>query len=206
MPPRSFVVLVPVKPPAVAKSRLVGVPASMRRDLAAAFALDTVTSCLATTGVAAVVAVTDDAHLAAELRRRGCSVLPDGPGGGLNATLGLAAAEAGRRWPDLQPVAVCADLPALRPADLAAALASAADGAPAFVADTEAVGTTLYTAPYAAFRPCFGPGSRAAHLASGAREIRGDLATLRRDVDTVEDLERALRLGVGSRTAALEQQ
>lgn len=206
MLPRSYVVLVPVKPPAVAKSRLVGVPDDLRRDLAAAFARDTVTACLAATGVAAVMVVTDDAQVAADLDALGCSVLPDRPGGDLNATLVRAAAEAGRRWPELQPVALCADLPALRPADLAAALASAVEGAAAFVADADGVGTTLYTAPYAAFRPRFGVASRAAHLADGANEIGGDLATLRRDVDDTAGLARARELGLGAHTAALERQ
>ena len=45
---QEYVVLVPVKPPAVGKSRLVGLPDETRRELAAAFALDTVSACLAT--------------------------------------------------------------------------------------------------------------------------------------------------------------
>src|SRR5690349_19543889 len=55
------VLLVPVKPPAHGKSRLLGVPDERRRELAAAFALDTVTTCLSTPGVTRVLAVTDDA-------------------------------------------------------------------------------------------------------------------------------------------------
>ena len=42
-----YAVLVPVKPPAHGKSRLVGPPDDLRRELAAAFALDTVAACLA---------------------------------------------------------------------------------------------------------------------------------------------------------------
>src|SRR4051794_18143869 len=46
-PDHRFVVLVPVKPPAVGKSRLLGLDAAVRRSLAEAFAQDTVAACLA---------------------------------------------------------------------------------------------------------------------------------------------------------------
>lgn len=200
----SYVVLVPVKPPAVGKSRLVGLADDERRALAAAFALDTVTACLATPGVAQVLAVTDDASFARELAAAGCSVLPDGPSGELNTSLLLASAEAQRRWPDLRPAAVCADLPALRPGDLADALVAAAAWPSAFVADAAGVGTTMYAAAYDEFRPCFGPDSRAAHLEQGAREIGGGLPSLRRDVDDLDDLDSARQLGLGAHTAALD--
>lgn len=199
----SYAVLVPVKPPAVGKSRLVGPADEERRALAAAFALDTVIACLATPGVARVLAVTDDAHFARELAASGCAVLPDGPSGELNTSLVLAAAEAHRRWPELRVAAVCADLPALRPGDLAEALASAAAWASAFVADASGVGTTMYAAAYDAFRPCFGPHSRAAHLDQGAREVEGALPSLRRDVDDLDDLARARQLGLGPHTTAV---
>jgi 2-phospho-L-lactate guanylyltransferase len=51
--------------------------------------------------------------------------------------------------------------------------------------------------------PRFGPGSAAAHAASGARPLHGDWPTLRRDVDTDADLADAARLGLGPRTARL---
>ena len=198
-----YVAVVPVKPPAVGKSRL-GLGADLRRDLAAAFALDTVTACLATAAVEQVLAVTDDAAFARDLAAAGCAVLPDGPSGELNTSLVLAAAEAGRRWPHLRPVAVCADLPALRPDDLAEALTAAAAHDAAFVADLAGVGTTMYTASPGAFLPRFGPASRAAHLASGAVDIPGVLLSLRQDVDDLVDLARAASLGFGPHTARLE--
>ena len=46
--PVRCVVVVPVKPPALGKSRLVGLTDEQRRELAEAFALDTVTAALAT--------------------------------------------------------------------------------------------------------------------------------------------------------------
>ena len=197
-----FAVLVPVKPPALGKSRLVGTSEGLRRELAAAFALDTVTACLAAGRVGAVLAVTDDASFSRRLTEAGCAAIPDGVTGDLNATLRQAAAEAHRRWPALVPAAVCADLPALRPDDLDAALAAAPAGRPGFVADAAGVGTTVYTAPYDEFDPRFGVGSRLMHLGTGAVEIDGDLRTLRHDVDDLDDLRRVLDLGVGAHTAA----
>jgi 2-phospho-L-lactate guanylyltransferase len=195
-----FVVLLPVKPPARGKSRLTVDPVRRRR-LAAAFALDTARACRAAAHVVAVLAVTDDARFAAELRAAGCEAIPDGVSEDLNESLRQAAAEAGRRWPDAVPVAVCADLPALSPADLDLALARAAtvDG-PAFVADDDGVGTTMYTAPYERFSPAFGTSSRQAHAAAGAVEIEGTLPTLRHDVDDSPGLLAAAQLGLGAHT------
>lgn len=200
----AYVVLLPVKPPARGKSRLEVDPVR-RRVLAAAFALDTAGACLGAGRVTAVLAVTDDARFADDLRAAGCETIPDGVADDLNGSLRLAAAEACRRWPEAIPVAVCADLPALRSTDLDAALTSHAGaraGRPAFVTDREGVGTTLYAAPFDEFDPHFGSGSRAAHLVSGAWEITGDLASLRHDVDDAEALAAAVGLGLGARTRA----
>jgi 2-phospho-L-lactate guanylyltransferase len=195
-----YVVVVPVKPPAHGKSRLVGLTDEQRRELAEAFALDTVSACQAAASVGAVLVATDDARFSAELASRGCPAIPDGVASDLTAALRQAAAEARRRWPELTPVALCADLPALRPEDLDAALASVSPGEEAFVADADGVGTTLYTAGHEHFVPAFGPDSRAAHLGGGAREVPGALTTLRRDVDDLSDLRMALDLGAGRHT------
>jgi 2-phospho-L-lactate guanylyltransferase len=196
----SYVVLLPVKPPARGKSRL-EVDPLRRRALAAAFALDTARACLAAERVRTVLAVTDDARFADDLRAAGCATFPDGVADDLNESLRLAAAEAHRRWPDARLVAVCADLPSLHPADLDAALIAAdATTLPSFVADGDGVGTTLYTAALADFAPRFGAGSRVAHLGAGAREIAGDLPSLRRDVDDADGLAAAAALGLGAHT------
>src|SRR5689334_20066554 len=102
----SYVVLLPVKPPARGKSRL-DVDPARRRALAAAFALDTARACLEAARVRAVLAVTDDAAFADDLRAAGCVTIPDGVAGDLNESLRQAAAEARRRWPRTVPVAVC---------------------------------------------------------------------------------------------------
>jgi 2-phospho-L-lactate guanylyltransferase len=202
----THVVLLPVKPPARGKSRLTvfsGLPDGARRRLAEAFALDTAEACLAATSVGAVLAVTDDAGFSTELAALGCVAIPDGVSDDLNGTLVQAAAEAGRRWPALVPVALTGDLPALRPADLDAALAGVPAGRAAYVADADGVGTTLYTADLAGFAPRFGERSSAAHLEAGALAVSGELPTLRRDVDSVPDLRTAIGLGLGRRTAAV---
>jgi 2-phospho-L-lactate guanylyltransferase len=197
-----FALVVPVKPPTVGKSRLTGVADDERRELAQAFALDTVAVCVAV-GPAGVLVTTDDAGFSARCAALGAQTVPDGDTNDLNSALAQAAAEAHRRWPGATPVALCADLPALRPDDLHAALDAISPGTPAFVADADGTGTTLYTAAYAVFDPRFGAASRAAHLAAGAEEIPGALPTLRRDVDDLDGLRAAIALGVGPETRRL---
>jgi 2-phospho-L-lactate guanylyltransferase len=196
-----YVALVPVKPPALGKSRLVGLADEERRALAAAFALDTVAACLAASAIGEVLVATDDASFSIELTGLGAVTIPDGVAMDLNGTLRQSAAEARRRWAGLVPVALTADLPAVRAEDLDEALGAVRPGEAAYVADAEGLGTTLYTAAHDAFDPRFGPGSALAHDATGARAITAALPRLRRDVDDLQDLEVAIRLGVGPRTA-----
>ena len=197
-----FALVLPVKPPTVGKSRLSGIDDEQRRALAQAFALDTLAVCVSV-GAAGVLVTTDDAAFSARCAALGCATVPDGDTNDLNAALTQAAAEARRRWPDAAPVALLADLPSLQALDLAAALGTISAGTHAFVADADGTGTTLYTASYDAFDPRFGGGSRAAHLASGAHEIEGELPTLRRDVDDLDGLRAAVALGVGPQTRHL---
>jgi 2-phospho-L-lactate guanylyltransferase len=202
--PTPYAVLVPVKPPAVAKSRLGGLGDASRRELASAFAADAVCAVLACDRVARVLVVTDDHELARAMSDLGAEVLPDGAAD-LNGTLVQAAAEAHRRDPDLRLAAVCADLPALRPGELTTALDASHATEMSFVADQERTGTTVVVAPdVATFRPSFGPGSRRQHLDAGAHEIEAaDVPTVRRDVDDPAELAEALALGVGPRTSLL---
>ena len=202
-PSRPFGVVVPVKPAAVAKSRLQPLGDTARRELVSAFAVDTVRAALECSVVDRVLVVTDDVALARSVRELGAEAVPDGESGSLNATLVQGAAELVRIRPELQPVALCADLPALKASDLAAALGAGLPSTPTFVADTVRVGTTMYAAPsLSLFEPQFGTRSRDAHLAHGAVEVPlDDIDSLRRDVDTPEDLRAAADLGVGSRTA-----
>ena len=203
--PRRFGVVVPVKPPGQAKSRLAPLGERLRQRLTTAFALDTVAAALACPEVALVLVVTDDLELAGRLRALGAEPIPDGRPGDLNSSLWQGAAELHRRRPDLRLAGLCGDLPCLRAGELAAVLHRAAgvDGS-AFLADAAGVGTTLYAAPdLAAFLPAFGPGSRAAHLALGAVDLGSDAPTVSQDVDTPDDLVRARVLGPGPATSAV---
>ena len=199
-----FGVVVPVKQAVVAKSRLQPLGDVARRELVSAFAVDTVAAALECPLVDCVLVVTDDVRLARAARELGALAVPDGESGSLNASLAQGAAEVVRLRPGLRPVALCADLPALRPEHLSAALEDAARRPmPAFVADSAGMGTTMYAAPaLSLFDPRFGPRSREAHLAQGAVEVQlDDIDSLRQDVDTPADLRAAAELGVGSRTA-----
>ena len=195
-------VVVPVKPPAVAKSRLAALGDDVRRELCAAFAVDTVAAIVECRAVGEVLVVTDDVALASVLAELGVVVIPDGVSGDLNGSLALGAAEVHRRRPELRIAAVFADLPALRPEELELALAAASADGMSFVADASGTGTTTVVAPsLELFHPAFGAQSREAHLAAGAYEILLDVPGLRQDVDTPEDLKVVLRLGAGPRTS-----
>lgn len=201
----SWTVVVPVKRLPAAKSRLRGaLPAVPHEELALALAADTVRAVLACPAVAGVLVVTDDARVAAELAAAGARIVPDAPDAGLNAAFRHGAATAGR---DAGVIGLTADLPALRAAELAAALAAVAAGPPGvrrFVADAAGDGTVLLAAPAGVpLVPRFGVGSAAAHAASGALPLAGDWPSLRRDVDTPADLAAAARIGLGPRTTAL---
>lgn len=194
--------VVPVKHLDVAKSRLGAYGDAARRALALAFAADVVAAALECPAVARVLVVTDDASAATALSELGAEVVPDDPDSGLNPALDHGADLLRARDPRLGVVTLSADLPALRPGDLAQVLAAVPAGGRAFVADSAGTGTTLLAASApAALAPGFGDGSRRRHLDSGAVELPGT-AALRRDVDTPEDLAAALVLGVGRRTAA----
>lgn len=192
-------VVVPVKRLELAKTRLSSYGDSGRRSLALAFAADVV---VAASQVAAVLVVTDDADAAALLGGLGAQVTRDDPDAGLNPALTHGAELLRAARPEAGVATVSADLPALTAEDLRAALSEVAAGERAFVADVAGTGTTLLAAgPGALLAPAFGSGSRAGHVASGARELRA-AAGLRRDVDTPQDLAAALKLGVGAHTAA----
>jgi 2-phospho-L-lactate guanylyltransferase len=173
-------------------------------------AADTIAAALQAETVAAVLVVTDDPEVADIANGLGAVVLADAPAAGLNEALAHGAAYSEDRWPDRGRAGLAGDLPALRPQELTAALTAAARLGTAFVPDAEGTGTTLYAAaPGARFRPTFGPASRDRHLAGGAVDITtgeiatGELAGLRRDVDTIDDLRVAAQIGLGPRTEAL---
>ncbi|MET7480337.1 2-phospho-L-lactate guanylyltransferase [Streptomyces sp. NPDC005648] len=204
-----WTLVIPVKPLARAKSRLADTAADgVRPGLALAFAQDTVAAALASPSVKDVAVVTDDALAGRELAALGARVVTDEPHGGLNAALAYAAATVRADRPESPVAALNADLPALRPLELARVLDAAAEFPRAFLPDAANIGTTLLTAGEGQeLHPAFGVDSRLRHRASGAVELRlTAVDSVRQDVDTGVDLRAALALGVGPRTAAVAAQ
>ncbi|MCW3493168.1 2-phospho-L-lactate guanylyltransferase [Microbacterium sp. SSM24] len=199
-----WVVVVPVKPSARAKSRL-DVDGVGRAELARAIALDTLAAATACDLVAQVVVVTDDAALARDAATiPALRFVPEGDASGLDAAVaaGVAAVDPGGRMPR---AALLGDLPALRPADLSAALRAAASVDRGVVPDAEDAGSTLVTANAGVgWVTSFGEDSLARHVALGCAVLPiPDATSLRRDVDTAAQLESARMLGLGPRTSAL---
>nr|WP_239648063.1 2-phospho-L-lactate guanylyltransferase [Nocardiopsis ganjiahuensis] len=197
--------IVPVKHLGLAKTRLARAAGDRREDLALAIACDTVAAARSCAATGAVFAVTEDPRARAELSRLGAVVIGGEPGGGLNPALEHGARVAAARLPGSGVCALSADLPALRPAELERVLAAASAHGRSFLPDSPGVGTTLLAAaPGQRLAPAFEGASRARHLAGGARELLvPGVESVRRDVDTPEDLAAAAVLGVGPRTREL---
>ncbi|RKT85809.1 2-phospho-L-lactate guanylyltransferase [Saccharopolyspora antimicrobica] len=195
--------VVPIKPLHLAKSRLLGEGArrpEAHAELVMAVALDTVAAARRADGVAGIVVVTSDPALTAEFTAEGVEVLADLPAAGLNAA--LRHGDAALRARVARVGALQADLPALRPDDLGAAI-RAAGADRSFCPDHHGTGTTLLLAePGRPLDPRFGSGSADAHAGSGAKPLVGPWDSLRCDVDTEADLRAATALGLGPRTKA----
>lgn len=192
--------VIPVKTLVAAKTRLASALGPHRERLAVAIACDTASAALSCPLVARVIVVTADPLAAGPLAALGADVVHD-PDRGLNTALRTGAAHAVRHAPDDAVGALQADLPALRSRELAVVLAQ--DFEQGFVPDAQEVGTTFYgVRPGVPFTPGFGGESRARHLAGGAKELLPDgIESVRRDVDTPDDLRAAIALGLGAHTA-----
>lgn len=197
-----WAVIIPIKPAARGKSRL-DVPGADRVALARAIALDTIAAAAACEAVAQVYVVTEDGGLATlALGIPGLRFIPEGEAHGIDAAVAVGAAAAGERMPR---AALLGDLPALRPADLAVALHAAAAVDRGVVADAEGTGTTLVTARSGVrWESSFGEGSLARHVALGCEPLAvPDASTLRRDVDTADQLAEASTLTLGRHTSGV---
>lgn len=186
-----------------AKSRLAAeFPGTQRSALVLAMLDDTLTAALAVPAVATVTVVTPDAAVADLAAGRGAIVHPEPEASGLNAALGAAFITLRREHGPVDLLALQADLPALRSAELTEALAAAPAGRRSVVADHQRTGTAaLIVRDGSATEPLFGPDSARRHVAAGALELTGDWPGLRLDVDTRADLARALELGAGPATS-----
>lgn len=197
-----WTVVVPVKPAALGKTRLVAVT-SDREALARAIALDTIAAVAATARVRRVLVVTDDTDVRAQVAQwPAVDVIAEGEVRGLDAAIARGADVAGVSAPR---AALLGDVPALTPADLDAALTRAEEVERGLVPDAEGTGSTLVTArPGAVWVSAFGADSAARHRLLGCTDLAVPReSTLRRDVDTAAQLAEAVALGVGPRTAAV---
>jgi 2-phospho-L-lactate guanylyltransferase len=195
-------VIVPVKGPLTAKSRLHPPTGVARPDLAHAFALDTITAAATALPPGHLVVVTSDEHTSTFVRDRGGIVIAD-HGDGLNCALrvGISAVE---RLLGPGPTAVLlGDIPTLRPQDLIAALAACGSHQRALVPDASGSGTVLLSALCAHdLDPHFGPDSAREHSRRCVR-LDLDLPALRTDVDDDRALSDAISIGVGEHTAVV---
>jgi 2-phospho-L-lactate guanylyltransferase len=198
-----WVVALPLKGLSRAKSRL-QVPPRVRASLARAMALDTAASALACPVVREVWVVCDD-DASAAFAELGCRVLPDPGSGGLNGALAAAHDRARAVVPAAGFASLVADLPAMGAEDLTDALLRAGRYERSFVPDAQGTGTTLLAArPGAGYAPRYGSASAERHRRAGAVPLPlSPDSPLRRDVDTLADLDRAASDGLGWRTARL---
>jgi 2-phospho-L-lactate guanylyltransferase len=191
----NWTVVIPAKALPEAKSRLASVsdgPEAHRR-LVEAIRADTIAAARSAEGVARVVVVVDRPGPDTD------ALVQTSPG--LDAAVSEGAAHASRHWPADGVAALVGDLPALQPAELAAALRAAAEHARAFVPDASGTGTTLLAAtPGHSLRPQFGLGSAERHQVHAMPIDAGP--GLRNDVDDAADLHAAAALGLGDATAA----
>ncbi|MFC4374871.1 2-phospho-L-lactate guanylyltransferase [Nocardia halotolerans] len=189
-----------------AKSRLANMLTTEQRGrLVLAMFADTVVAATAVPALASLTVVTPDPLVAARAGELGAHVLAEPPGrhDPLNTALAAGAQDVRDRYGPTRLLALQADLPALRTAELADVLAVAADGARALVIDHTGTGTAalLVGDRTAALAPRFGAESARAHRDGGARALSGHWPGLRCDVDTPADLVAVRALGVGAFTA-----
>ncbi|MBF6296438.1 2-phospho-L-lactate guanylyltransferase [Nocardia amamiensis] len=209
MRPHSVHAVIAVKSLDRAKSRLADrLRPDQRARLVLAMLADTVTATGAVAAVVSVTVVTPDPAVADLARTLGADVHPEPlerDSNGLNTALAATAAALRAAHGPIDLLALQADLPALRADELADMLATAPPGLRSIVVDHAGSGTAALVVrdPVATLDPRFGPGSARSHIAAGAVDLAGDWPGLRLDVDTADDLDRAVALGTGDATRAV---
>lgn len=184
--------------PGATKTRLHSAP-EVCDALSVAFARDVIEALSACPSIAQVTVVSEHWN---PLNRE--SVLPD-PGQGLNEAIRAGLAELAGSG--LRTAVFTSDLPTVTPDDVSAVLAELEwTGAPAFVPDASARGTTsvFLDADHAgrSFQLRFGRDSARAHHSQGAVPVGVYRPRLRLDVDSWTDLETARAVGLGRHSAA----
>lgn len=208
-----WTVIVPMSPLDRAKTRLADASSSPTRHRALVRAMrhDTAQAVLGGRDVARLVVVTatpeaaradltgldtDRVHVIADPSH-------DPRSDGLNPAVAHAARYANAQWPADGIAVVVADLPALTAPALDLVLTAAQCTELGVVVDRQGMGTTMLTAaPGQRVRPRFGPGSARRHVALGATRLDAP-PPARTDVDVLDDLEAARRIGFGPAMTAL---
>lgn len=198
-------VIIAVKRLPAAKTRLAAqFPDDRRERIVLAMLIDTISAARLVPVVHSVTVVTADQTAAAAAAALGALVVPDPTPAEhpdpLNNALLAACSAVAARTPNI--VVLQGDLPAVKPAELDAALTSATAHCRSFVADRQRTGTAALCAFGVPLDPRFGTDSARRHRDSGATELSGGWPGLRCDIDTPEDLAEAGRLGLGTATAA----
>ncbi|MFC9662114.1 2-phospho-L-lactate guanylyltransferase [Nocardia sp. NPDC127606] len=189
-----------------AKSRLANVLSTEQRaQLVLAMFTDTAVAATSVPELLSLTVVTPDPLVAARARELGAHVIDEPPAGAdpLNTALAAGAADVRDRHGPTALLALQADLPALRPSELADVLAVAVS-ARSVVIDHTGTGTAalLIRDTTAPLSPRFGADSARAHRDDGAVPLLGHWPGLRCDVDTPEDLDLVRTLGVGEFTTS----
>ncbi|MFC8382162.1 2-phospho-L-lactate guanylyltransferase [Nocardia sp. NPDC057272] len=189
-----------------AKSRLANVLSTEQRaQLVLAMFTDTAVAATAVPELLSLTVVTPDPLVAARAHELGAHVIDEPPAGAdpLNTALAAGAADVRDRHGPTALLALQADLPALRPSELADVLAVAVR-ARSVVIDHTGTGTAalLIRDTTAPLSPRFGADSARAHRDDGAVPLLGHWPGLRCDVDTPEDLDLVRALGVGEFTTS----
>ncbi len=198
IPEHGVDLVVPVKHRRRAKTRLLAPVGVDHAALALAMALDTVAAAAGCAGLRVFV-VTDDERLPG-LLPDGVLVVPD-PGGDLNDAIRAGFRAAALAGPRPVQAVIPADLPALRSAQLRAALAAIGCRGSGFVADARGIGTVLLAGRR--LRPQFGLRSAAGHRDAGVPQVTIDVPGLLWDADDEEALAHCRSIGVGPHTRAV---
>ena len=196
--PERFAAIVPIRSWTTGKSRL-GLDEAERSSLARAFALDVLEVLQESPDIARVLVVTPDEEVRAAMD--GVDVVRDHGRSQADAVSQGCEHVVADGWTAV--VVVPSDLPCLTGAAVAELVTTSADTAHAYCPDAEGDGTTIVVSrDPSTLVTSYGPGSAAAHRASGLVPLLEAPAVVRRDVDTMAHLRDAEALGVGPRTAA----
>lgn len=194
-------VIIAVKRLSEAKTRLSELfDAGARERVVLAMLIDTIAAARAVDGVDSITVVTPDPTAAAAAGALGAAAVDDPTPVEHPDPLNNAIRIAGSHLGSVDVAVLQGDLPSLRSAEFAAALAAARAHPRSFVADRSGTGTCALFAFAVPLNPLFGADSARRHRDDGAVELVGDWPGLRCDIDTPDDLAVARRLGVGART------